>query len=142
MNWKEEVAEKLQRYPAMVRAAKAIPLELEALEQEACGLQAVRMGSTGVRNSRANEERLMNIFVRRQELEMQLANTESWLAIVNRGMRQLDHWDQRVLELWYFQKLSLGEICQDLGVERSSLYRHRDAALKNLTLSMYGALES
>lgn len=142
MNWKEEVTNKLRRYASMAGAAKSIPLELKNLEQEACALQSAQVGRVGVRSVRAYEDRLMNILVRQQELESQLDTVENWLQFMDRALRQLPEWEQKVLDLLYIQQLSATQVCGDLGMERSSLYRCRDAALKNLTLSMYGALES
>ena len=142
MNWKEEVADKLRKYPIMTNAAESIPMELKNLEQEACSLQSARAGRTGGRNLRGNEDRLMGIMVKQLELENRLDAVENWLKFMDNALQKLPEWDMKVLELIYIQRQSTAQICADLGMERSSLYRYRDAALKNLTLSMYGALES
>ena len=142
MNWKEEVVEKLQKYPIMTSAAAFIPVELKNLEQEARSLQSAQAGRTGTRSIRGNEDRLMYIMVRQLELENRLDVVEGWLKFMDAAMQKLSAYDQKVLKLMYIQRLSISQICADLGMERSSLYRYRDTALKNLTLSMYGALES
>lgn len=142
MNWKEEVTEKLRRYPAMASAAATIPGELARLEQEACTVQSAQFGRSGLRSVRAYEDRLLNITVKQQELESQLCSVESWLQTMDRALQRLPEWEKRVLELLYMERSSATQACQTLGMERSSLYRLRDTALKNLTLCMYGALES
>ena len=40
------------------------------------------------------------------------------------------------------QSGALDQLCEELGMERSSVYRHRDKALSKFTLSLYGAQES
>ena len=142
MNWKEEVTGKLHKYAIMASAAESIPLELKNLEQEACSLQSAQAGASANRSVRAYENRLMNLVVKRQELEDQLILIENWLEFMNRALQKLPEWEKKVLELLYIQRLSASQVCMDLGMERSSLYRYRDAALKNLTLKMYGTLES
>ena len=77
MNWKEEVTEKLRKYPVMANAAQSIPLELDSLEQEACSLQSAQAGRSGVRSVRSYEDRLLNILVKQQALESQLGSIES-----------------------------------------------------------------
>ena len=142
MNWREEVTDKLRRYPTMASAAKSIPLELKSLEQEASALQSAQAGHSGVRRVRAYEDRLMNIMVKQQELEALLDSVESWLKVMDTALQKLPDWEYRVLELLHIQQNSAAQVCKELGMERSSLYRHRDIALKDLTLIMYGVLES
>lgn len=142
MNWKEEVIEKLRRYPAMVSAANSIPLELAGLEQEACAIQSAQLGHSGPHSVRGYEDRLLNILVRQQELEGQLSSVEGWLRMMDRALQRLPEWEKRVLELLYMEQSPSAQACQVLGMERSGLYRLRDTALRNMTMGMYGALES
>ena len=143
MNWKEEALEKLQRYPMMTLALRTIPLELERLTREARELQSVGQG-IGSRNreNRAQENRMMNNLVRRQELELQLEQARLWVSVTEEGLSHLTEEERSLLEKLYIQQIQATDLCQELGVERSSLYRYRDAALKKLTLGLYGGLES
>lgn len=142
MNWREEVVDKLRQYSVMAHAAESIPAELHSLDQEACALQSAQSGRTGVRSIRSCEDRLMNILVKKQELELLLDRTESWLRVINMALGRLDQWDRRILQLLYIEDISVVKTCDELGLEKSTLYRYRDAALKRLTLSMYGVMES
>ena len=142
MNWKEEVMDKLRKYDAMSNAAHAIPRELDYLKEEAYAIQAAQMDRTGGRNIRGHEDRLMNIVVKQQELEILLNNTENWLRLMDRALEKLPAWDRKILKHLYMESRPVSQVCQELGMERSSLYRHRDQALRELTLQMYGALES
>ena len=142
MNWKEEAIDKLRRYPVMVSAVQTIPRELERLEMEARALQSGAAGKGPGRNLRAQENRLMDNLVRRQELLRLQDNAESWVAVTGQGLSGLNEQEQKLLRLLYVEGANVQQVCMAMGVERSSLYRQRDAALKKLTLAMYGALES
>lgn len=142
MNWKDEAVEKLRRYPVMVNAVQTIPKELEWLTEEARSLQAVRMGTGGVRNLRAQENRLMDNLVRRQELERLHSQAQMWVELTTDAMGKLTEQERELLSLLYMQSKDVSTVCRALGVERSTLYRNRDTALKKLTLALYGALES
>ena len=116
MNWKEEVTGKLHKYAIMASAAESIPLELKNLEQEACSLQSAQAGASANRSVRAYENRLMNLVVKRQELEDQLILIENWLEFMNRALQKLPEWEKKVLELLYIQRLSASQVCMDLGM--------------------------
>lgn len=144
MNWKEEAVEKLRRYPVMAGALQVIPLELQRLEREAGDLQGAgftaRGGSSA--NNRAQENRLLDNLVRRKELEQQLEQARLWVEVTQAGLAQLDERERLILQRLYGQQVDAVTLGRELGLERSSLYRCRDAALKKLTLALYGVLES
>lgn len=142
MNWREEVTDKLRRYSAMVSAASSIPLELKSLEAELHAVQSTQAARSGVCGVRAYEDRLMNIIVKQQELENQLCSVESWLQVMDTALGKLMEYERRVLDMLYIQQIAAPQVCRELGLERSSLYRYRDTALKNLTMIMYGVPES
>lgn len=141
MNWKEEAAEKLRRLPMMVQATASIPRELERLELEARMLQSGN-GKLGGKNLRAQENMLLDNLIRRRELQDLCESAESWVAITNGAMKQLTETEKKLLVGLYVEGADVQQVCRELQMERSSLYRHRDAALKKLTLALYGTLES
>lgn len=142
MNWKEEAIARLQRYPVMLHAVQLIPRELERLELEARALQSGAGRGRGKRNLRAAENQLLDNMVRRQELEQQQMNAECWVDTTGQALMFLTDRERKLLEMLYMEGADTARVCDTLQLERSSMYRHRDAALKKLTLAMYGALES
>ncbi len=142
MNWKEETIDKLRKYPAMVSATRSIPLELQGLEREARAVQSLQTTNKDRKNRQTLEERLMNIMVKRQELERQLDSAENWVTLMEEALKQMNEQEKKLLIMLYAKACSPRYICTMLQIEKSSLYRRRDAALKKLTLAMYGALES
>ena len=142
MNWKEEAIEKLRRLPIMAGAVQAIPAELERLELEAKSLQAGSGRGRGRPSLRSQENRLLDNLVRRQELERQQANAESWVGITEQALRRVNEQEETLVKMLYVEEMDAARVCDVLQMERSSMYRHRDTALKKLTLALYGALES
>lgn len=141
MNWKAEAVEKLRRFPLMRQATQSIPKELERLEQEARSLQAGN-AKLGAMNVRSQENMLLENMIRRRELEELCASAESWVAVTAGAIGQLTAQEEKLLTRLYVEEADVEQVCGELQLERSSLYRHREAALKKLTLALYGALES
>ena len=146
MNWKAEAVEKLRRYDAMCRARENLPLELRRLEQEytAIGAGMTDRIGTGNGNVRSREDWMLNNVMARQQLTWSLDQARSWTDLVERALSALSSNEQLILRRLYIlpQSGALDQLCEELGMERSSVYRHRDKALSKFTLSLYGAQES
>lgn len=142
MNWREETMERLRRYPAMRNSLEAIPRELERLTEEAQGLKSMKLGVVSSRKQRAQENRLLDNLVRRQELELQLHRSSGWVEDTDDALELLTPQEQKILRRLYMEEADATSVCRELGMERSSLYRYRDGALRKLTLALYGGMES
>ena len=145
MRWKNEAMEKLRRYSAMRQALRNIPEEIDRLKDDACTLRSISMDSTRVRGGgNRREEALINNLVEQQELEWTLGQVKRWLEIADRGLLALPQEDRIILQRLYIhpEKGALERLCQELGVEQSSIYRKRDQALQRFTVAMYGFLDS
>lgn len=146
MNWKAEAVEKLRRYDAMCRARENLPLELRRLEQEytAIGTGMTDRIGTGSGNVRSREDWMLNNVMARQQLTWSLDQARSWTDLVERALSALSSNEQLILRRLYIlpQSGALDQLCEELGMERSSVYRHRDKALSKFTLCLYGAQES
>lgn len=145
MNWKQEAVEKLRRYDAMQRATENIPLEISRLKAESeamgCGLSMARSGG---RNVRKKEDLWMNNLMTRQQLQWSLDQAKSWTGTVSRALGALEPEERLILQQMYIvpQRGALERLSSSFGVEKSSIYRRRDKALRKFTLSLYGAEES
>ena len=127
MNWRDEAAQKLRRLDAMRHALDNLPREVDRLEQEAVGL----LGSP---------DRLMGNLRRREVLGSQLRQTRSWVTSVERAMEVLSPEERLVLDRFYVypRRGAADRLAEELGVERSQVYRKKDQALKLFTLAMFG----
>lgn len=86
------------------------------------------------------EEALINNFVQRQELKLTLEQVKRWLHVTDRGLLALTEEERLVLQRLYLypEKGAIDRLCNELGVEQSSVYRKRDQALERFTIAMYG----
>lgn len=141
MNWKAEAKEKLRRYEAMRLATVNIPLELERLEVDAQSIRSARSDATPVSGGgNRREEAMINNIIERQELERALQQAKLWLRSTDRALTALTKEEQLILHRLYLypEKGSVTLLSKELGIESSSIYRHRDKALLHFTLAYYG----
>lgn len=137
--------EKLRRYDMMRQAMRNIPAEIERLREEATLLKSPSTDGIYVRGSGGRQEdaRINNI-VQRQELERNLLRVRQWLDVTERGLFALDEDERTILQHLYLypQKGAIHWLCNELGLEQSSVYRKRDQALLHFTAAIYGFSET
>lgn len=141
MNWKQEAKEKLQRYDAMRLATINIPQEIQRLEIDAHSIRSARIDATPVSGGgNRREEALLNNILHRQELTWTLQQAQAWLQITDRALSALTSREKQILTRLYIypEKGGLERLCKELDMESSSVYRHRDQALKRFTMALYG----
>lgn len=145
MNWKHEAVNKLRRYDAMQRATVNLPLEIKRLKAETEGVRSgLQVGFAGGKSSRSKEDALLDNLMKRQQLQWSLDQAESWTGTVSRALGALEPEEQLILQQLYIlpREGAVGQLMERLSVERSTVYRRRDKALKKFTLSLYGGEES
>ena len=141
MNWKNEAINKLRCYDAMRQAIVNIPERLAFLEKDASRVRISCSEQTPVKGGGGRKEDvLINNIVSRQELEWRLDEAKNWVHIVDRGLSALDPEGKLILHRLYIcpQRGAIDQLCDDLGVEQSSVYRKRDKALHTFTMALYG----
>ena len=67
-----------------------------------------------------------------------------WLLVADRGLAALLPDEKLVLQRLYLhpEKDALQRLCDELGVEQSTVYRKRDQALQRFTTALYGFSEA
>lgn len=141
MNWKAEAKEKLRRYDAMRLATINIPEEVERLELDAQSIRSAKMDGDVVRGGgNRREDALLNNIIHRQELLWTLEQALLWLKTTDRALSALTKEEKLILHRMYiYPEMGAPEqLCKELGLETSSIYRRRDRALKHFTLAYYG----
>ncbi len=145
MKWKNEAMEKLRQYYTMRHALGNIPLEIDRLAADACALRAVRTDGVAVKGSgNRREEALINNLVEREELANTLEQVKRWLVVADRGLAALTSDEKLILDRLYMrpERGALDRLCNELGVEQSTVYRKRDQALHRFTVALYGFPET
>lgn len=141
MNWKNEAIERLSQYNAMMEATVNIPQEIRRLEDFAASLRPndPSIIPTG-KPLGPNDDLMINNIIKRDHLEKSYQNAVSWMIVTNRALNVLEPEEQMILKRMYVkpEKGVVGMLCEDLGVEQSSVYRKRDHALYRFTMALYG----
>ncbi len=90
------------------------------------------------------EDRLLGCIMALDELKRTQAQTQEWVDMVSAALSVLTKEEQTVLDRLFICPLNgnLDRLCDELGMERATVYRRRDAALRKFTLAMYGCMES
>lgn len=145
MNWKSEAMEKLRRYDAMRAASCNLPKEIQRLRIAARATKGASTDVTPVKGSgNRREEMLMDNLVHQQELQWTLDQTKCWLDVTERALRSLTKEEKLILQRLYIcpEKGAVERLCEELGLEQSSIYRRRDRALQRFAIALYGFPES
>lgn len=142
MDWKAEAKDKLRKYDAMKMATINIPQEIARLESKATAIRSARADSTPIHGgSSGREDAMINNIAKRKELEWTLSDAAAWVDMVERAMTCLKKDEKTILQRLYIypEKGSLERLCNELGLEKASIYRRRDQALQTFTLALYGS---
>jgi len=145
MLWKDAAMEKLRRYDSMRQALSNIPEEISRLKEEVRSVRGASCDRVYVRGGGSRrEEMLIDNLVQRQELEWNLKRVKRWLAVADRGLAALLPDERLIVQRLYLhpEKGALERLCNELGVEQSTVYRKRDQALQRFTVALYGFAET
>ena len=130
MNWKQEAIEKLKNYEGKRTALENIPEEKAA-------------GGESISQVEDKEQHTCNL-VCREELKRALKQARIWVKTVDRALATLSEEERLVLRRLYIcqEKGNVDRLCEELHLEKASVYRRRDAALRQFTIALYGGLET
>ena len=145
MNWKREAIDKLKNYAARREALENIPHEIKRLELAYVGIRSAAVDSTPVSGGGSSrEEAMLSNIVHRDELKRRLKETRLWVAQVDKALAILSDEEKLVLECFYIHRAKGGVdvLCEQLHLERSTVYDRRDSALRHFTIALYGITES
>lgn len=145
MNWKREAIDKLKNYVAHQEALGNIPKEIKRLESAYAGIRSATTDGTPVSGgSNTQEDSMLSNIVHRDELKRRLKEAELWVSMVDKALSALSDEERLVLDRFYIHqaKGNVGELCEWLNVEQSTVYRKRDNALRRFTIALYGVTDS
>ena len=145
MNWKREATEKLRNYEIHKQATENIPKEIKRLESSFAGIRSATTDGTPVSGGGSNREDVMlSNIVHRDELKRRLKEARLWVSMVDKALGALSNEERMLLDKFYIHpaKGNVGELCERLNVEQSTVYRKRDNALKRFTIALYGVTDS
>lgn len=145
MRWDIEATAKLREYTARKAAIVSLPLEIKRLEADCGRIRSASADGTPVHGGGSTrEDMLLSNICLREELTKQLADTQTWLEIVDRALAALTDDERLVLDRFYINphKGSVDRLCDELSLERAGVYKRKDKALRHFTVVLYGKVES
>lgn len=141
MDWKREAEHELKQYAGRCRALKNIKLRHQALKEEMTTLKGVSTDRIPVRGGASRmEDALVNNIVERQRLELTYKFTHKLVDLTKQGLDALEPQERDLLRRFYVDesKYTADQLCEELHLERSRVYKLKDQALYKFTINMYG----
>ena len=145
MNWKCEAVDKLRDYEARRAALENIPKELERLRAACTGIRTAQVDSMPrAGGGSTREDAMLSNIVHRDELMRRLKEARLWVAQVDKALAVLDDGERLVLDRFYIHRANgaIEDLCGRLNVEKATVYRRRDNALRRFTIALYGVTDS
>ena len=143
MNWKAEAVRDLKTYPQRKKSIENIKERIEVLDEQFTSLHGISVGEPVMGGMSKQEEKMLDNISERERLNFSLKIAEELVRLTEKGLEVLDKRERQVLEGFYIQESHnhVETLCQRLNIEKSTLYRIKDEALRKFTLAMYGTVE-
>lgn len=145
MNWIREAEDKLRNYAAWQNAMKRTKAEIRRLESDFVSIRSANVDSTPVQGGgNTREEAMCSNIAQRQELGILLEQTARKVAEVKATLELLQPEERDILEkmVIYYRKGNVEKVCAEMHMDRSTVYRKRDKALRHFGMAFYGAIET
>ena len=139
MNWKTEAMDRLKAYTCRRSAVQSLELLAKELEMEVYSPPAASLKAP-IRTDNVFEDRRLDRLVTLQMVRERRDQNRLWLEAMDNALGALENEEKLVLYRFFIQpeKGAVDRLCQELGLERSGVYRLRDKGLERFTLSLFG----
>lgn len=145
MNWKREAIDKLKNYEVHRQALDSIPLEIKRLESIWTGIRSADTDSVPVSGGGSTREDVMlSNIVHRDELKRRMKEARLWVSQVDKALAVLDDEERLTLDRFYLHPIkgAIDDLCEQMNVEKATVYRRRENALRRFTIALYGVTDS
>ena len=144
MDWQKMSIERLRDYRARKEALVIIPEQIEARELNFTAIRAATTDNTAVKGGgNKRDEALINNIAMREQLKMNLDIAKKEVEITERGLFELTEEQQTVLLRFFVNRSQkhVDALCDELALEKSSVYKLKDEALRSFTMACYGIVD-
>ena len=144
MNWQEQAAQDLRKYEQQRQSIENIPERIRALREKYEAVKCVCTDAPAVDGGGGRtEDAMIDNILERKRLALTLAANRRVVALVERGLAALSEPERAVLDVFYIHPRGekLEYLRDELGYERSQVYRIKDEALYKYTVNQYGIPE-
>lgn len=138
MNWKRHLTDELKNYNAKVKSLdnireRIIDLDLRLSTVKTSNADGMPSGSGG-----HYEDAMISAISEKNNLWRSYNIVEQDLKQINKGLSCLDETELTIIESLYFGKTSPEQLAQKLCMSVSSIYEHRNKALRKIAIFLYG----
>lgn len=145
MDWKSAAIQRLKDYEARKKAVRLLEEQLANLESQFTAIRGAKTDGEPVRGGDGNrrEDMLLSNIVLRSELAENKKIAEREIVITEKGLAALSDEERRILEVFYISRPynHILRLCEALSVEKSEVYRRKNAALDKFTIACYGVVK-
>ncbi len=141
MNWKKEAEQKLRNYGVRRHALVALPQQIAQVRSRRRDVRSSRTDGAAVAGGGSRrEEYLVDSITYQEQLEQQLRETREYVSGMEEALSALTREEQLILDRFYINPLSGGadRLCEELNLERSTVYRRKERALRRFTMALFG----
>lgn len=140
MNWKQEARDQLGAYEYNRNALKSMELLTKQIEMELYATPSQKLDAPIRGSGGDHEDYRLNRLVKLETIRGRIRQTKTWLDAVDSALEVMDPEERLVLARFFIhpQKGVADQLCQELNLERSAVYRMRDKSLERFTLALYG----
>lgn len=145
MNFKREAIDKLRCYTAKQESIRFTEDQIKELEMEFGNIQSAMKDGTPVSGgTNQREERLINNIALRVEIKAAQEQTREWLRIMDTALGTLSQEERRILDLMYIHRAkgNVERLCAEFNIEKPTVYRWKDSALRRFSMALYGVTEN
>lgn len=143
MRWDKELEYKLRELPLRVKALENLEDRISYLEETKYLVKPVNTDSIPACGGiTKGEDVLVNKLVEIEELKKNLKSTEKEIAWLKQGLEVLNDTEKDVINKMCFDKIQIKNICEELGYEKSQIYRIKDQAIYKMAIALYGIIYS
>lgn len=145
MDWKSAAIQRLKDYETRKKSVRLLAEQLENLEAQFTAIRGAKIDGEPVRGGDGNrrEDMLLSNIVLRSELKENKRIAEREIAITEKGLAALTEEERSILEGFYISRPynHILRLCEALSVEKSEVYRRKNAALDKFTIACYGVVK-
>ena len=140
MNWKQESREQLGAYEYNRNAIQSMELLAKEIEMELYSTPGQKLDAPIRGAGGDHEDFRLNRLVKLESIRSRIRQTRTWLDAMDGALQTMTPEDRLVLSRFFIHpyKGAAEQLCQELNLERTAVYRMRDKSLERFTLALYG----
>lgn len=145
LNWCVFAIQRLRDYEGKKAGVESLTDQIKMLEEKYTAIRSATTDGTpiqgGINNKR--EEMLIQNIATRDELKNNLKIVRHEIAITEKGLAALTENEAKILTKFFINRSRgyVEQLCNELFISKTELYRQKDEALKKFTMVCYGIVE-